>query len=626
MESLGQVSRIVRLGVLAMGIVAVASAAVLADGYYQTFGIYQEAKDVLPPLATAADELAQGRLPGEGALETASANIAAARRRMDDARITFRLAGLIPYFGRPVRAIQHGVAAGENEARAAVLMRDLVRDVLGPEPSGSEDPPLYRKGRVDLGLIARTVPRLRAAADHVRRADAEIRAIPSLPFLGFLDRLKADAIEASGQAVRMSEEALSGSKLIPSLLGGQGQRTYLLVLQDGSRLRPTGGVAVAYGFVRVGNGKLRPVEGGGGAMGGGDAPVAPVLPESMAWLLEDVPGLRSALGAPDVNLSPDLPVSAQAWSALAEAGTGRHTDGAVVLDTVALSYLLEGREIDVASHPRPVTGRNVSKVIGGSHSLGSPGRAALAGEVLEAAWNVLSNPDPLVPTLKQAGRALREKHLQIWSAAPADGPHLDALGWDGGLDLGPSDHLLVSQTNMLANGLDLYAHIEIEYDVTVLATGQLRSTCLIRLRNASPGRLPASVAGSGDGAGQNRALLALYVPGEATLNRAEPAEGPPANRDGGANVFLRTLAVPTGEAKEAVFEYTAPDGVRTTESGRVYRLTVQRQASVNPAVVTIRVTLPPGAEVRSAPGWTIEGNEAMLRVTLVRDLVTQIEF
>jgi hypothetical protein len=619
--------RVFKLSLVAAGILAAATVAVLVDAYYESYRIYQDAKGVLPPLASAADELAQGRVPAEEPIDEALEAAGRARRRMDDARFTFRLAGAVPYFGRPVRAIQHTVAAGEHEARAAGLMRDLASEVLGGEGEQKPRPQVFRNGRVDLELLDAAVPRLESVVSEVRTADREIRAIPSLPFMGHLDRLKSDALEASGQAVTMAEEALLGARVLPSLLGSGGSRTFLLVLQDGSRLRATGGTAVAWGLVEAADGRLAPVETGSlGTPTGMDSAGPVALPPSIRRYLEIVTALRWAADPVDLNLSPDFPASAEAWTSFAESVSGRSTDGAIALDTVALSYLLEGREVFVPSRGGPVSGQNVVRVIGESHELGSPGREVLAAEVLAAAWSIISDPDPLLPTLKQIGRALREKHLQIWSAMPPDQPHLDALGWDGSLDMGSGDHLQVAATNLLANGLDQYAHLEIEYEVTVLASGDIRSTCVITLRNEAPGRLPAAIAGEGRNAGSNRSLVALYVPGTARLDGADPADGPPAHAEAGGMVFLRTVRAPTGEEDSVRFEYTVPGAVSSTDEGRLYRLTLQSQPSVNPAEVTVRVTLPAGATVRTAPGWTLEGRVATLRLTLTRDLVRQIEF
>jgi hypothetical protein len=58
----------------------------------------------------------------------------------------------------------------------------------------------------------------------------------------------------------------------------------------------------------------------------------------------------------------------------------------------------------------------------------------------------------------------------------------------------------------------------------------------------------------------------------------------------------------------------------------VYRLTVQHQPMVNPAELTVNVTLPAGSVPKAAAGWTVNGNVATFTTTLTRDFVTSIVF
>jgi len=61
------------------------------------------------------------------------------------------------------------------------------------------------------------------------------------------------------------------------------------------------------------------------------------------------------------------------------------------------------------------------------------------------------------------------------------------------------------------------------------------------------------------------------------------------------------MAVP-GKPGVAVWKYTVPGVVQTSSAGHVYTLTIQHQPLVNPAAISVSVTLPIGSVVRSAPG------------------------
>jgi hypothetical protein len=629
-------ARILKLGLLAAIVVVLGGGVALADAYYQSFRVYHDVKGVMPRLASATDDLAQGKLPPGDELGAASRMADTARRRMDDARFTFRLSSVIPFFGRPVRAVQHGVAAAEQEARAATLMNDIVLEALGDSalPEGGDDstpqdPPLFRRERVNVRLMASLTGRLEAMVGHLRAADREIRAIPSLPFLGHLDRLKADALDGSAKAIRMGEEALAGARLLPSFLGGAGDRTYLLALQDGSRQRATGGTVVAYALVTADRGTLALLR--GGPIEAIDDPAGLpniALPPSLSWFLENVEGLPAQPRLGDINLSPDFPAAARAWSSLLEEATGRRVDGVIALDAVAVSYLLGEGAMRVPSFGDAITGENaVEAITNDSYNLPPLRRQAFVAAVLAGTWELISRADPLVPSVKRLGRGLREKHIQMWSTDPNEQLHMDRLGWDGGLDAGTGDFLYVTDNALLSTRVDYYSYLTIVYDVVVKADGAIQSSSRIGLSNESPEGLPPAIAGRrGPRYALNRALIGLYAPVRARLESSEPAEALPSHVEGRTRVFMAAISVRPDRARAVRFDYSVPGVIRSNDGRKVYRLTVQHQPLLNPAELTVNVRLPDDAVVLSAPGWTVNGNEATLKVVLTRDLVTEITF
>ena len=86
------------------------------------------------------------------------------------------------------------------------------------------------------------------------------------------------------------------------------------------------------------------------------------------------------------------------------------------------------------------------------------------------------------------------------------------------------------------------------------------------------------------------------------------------------------MSIPGGQTENVTFTYSVPNVVRMTPSGKVYRLIVQHQPMAHPVALTVTVTLPKGATVRSAPGWTVKGRVATFHASLTRDLVREIQF
>jgi hypothetical protein len=58
----------------------------------------------------------------------------------------------------------------------------------------------------------------------------------------------------------------------------------------------------------------------------------------------------------------------------------------------------------------------------------------------------------------------------------------------------------------------------------------------------------------------------------------------------------------------------------------VYRLTIQHQSMVNPAALTVHVTLPEGVTALPSEGWLVDGNEGTFTTLLTQDLTTELAF
>jgi len=624
-----------RLALIGGGFIVLIMGAVLADAYYQAYRVYKDLKEPLANVAAVRTALADGTVPPAKAAARISQAADRAQGEIDRVRFTFRLAGAVPFLGRPVQAVRSGVAAAREGGQAATLVVDILRDVLGdavPEAtvSGSSKAgrPVVHNGVVNLHLIQRIEPRVQLVTRHLRAADGYIRAIPSIPFVSPLDRLKAKALEQSAEAIRLAEGATLGIRLLPSFLGADRSRTYLLAMQNNAELKATGGALLAYGFLEVTDGKLKLA--GAGAVRDIDDPsgfTGVRLPSSLQWYIDRARAKYK--GRPRLaitNMSPDFPAVAQGWSNLIWKAKGQRIDGVIALDPIAISYILGERKIRVPAYPGTITAANVVKVIDNDqYRLPGPQRLRFAGELIRAAWPTLRNPQPLLPTIHQIGVALSEKHLQIWSADQDDQDLLGKLRWDGALKVNPGDYLFAVNNQIRGTKLDYFVHTRIAYDVAIGPSGQSHSTCEVRLTNRTPPGQPPIVLGR-KGSLLSKSAISLHVPRLATLQTQEPARGWPPHMEGDTLVFQRNIGSIPGLDGIARFVYSVPGVVRSTAAGKVYQLTVQHQPLVNPAELTIMVTLPQGTSVRSAPGWHVEGNVATFQAVLTRDVVLQIAF
>jgi len=628
-----------KLGLAIAAFLVLGLGAVLADAYLQAYRAYGDMRGVIPSLTQARQYLARGELPPAGRLDRASGLVSTAQRSLDNARVTLRITGAIPFFNRPVVAVRKGVAAAREEATAAAQLRDIVQRALGDAAvpgsarfGRASGTPIFTDGVANVKLIDELTPLLESALAHLEQADADVRAIPQVPFAHRLDQLKAQAGTESSQAIALTKDVLSGARLLPSLLGANGTRTYFLAMQNSADQRATGGDVLAYAFVTISKGRLSLQEGGPirfiDNRHGGFPSVK--LPAALQWFVDSNIHPRQIPRIANINLSPDFPMVAGAWADLVEKATGRKVDGVIAMDPVAISYLMgPKRVIDVPTYPRPITASSVIDVVeNDQYRLANWQQQLFPAQLIQQAWELFRNPSPLVHAVRGMGQALRERHLQLWSIHPDEQAEIARLGWDGALRTGPGDFLAFTDNKLLANKVDFYSHISLDYHVTVLASGDISSTCDITFKNETPPGEPYAITfGTRNGAyALNQALLGLYVPQVAELTSSNPPGVLPDHLEGGAKVFLRTVGIAGGKTAKLRFAYSVPGAIISSARGKVYRLRVPHQPMVNPVELTVTVTLPAGSTVRAAPGWTVNGNVLSFQASLTEDLVREIQF
>jgi hypothetical protein len=193
---------------------------VLVDAYYQSNRIYGQLEVAMPSLRQASESLARGRLPAGDPFGKADRAVRRAVATVNHARFTFKLAGAIPLFGRPVQAIRHGVTAAGEVTGAALVTQRAVSDLLGeaartPGSVRASDTPLYRGGAVDVQLLESLGRRLDAVVAHLRAAGREIAEIRSIPLLPKVNEVRRQTSRDTSRAIQVAERMRAGPSSVP---------------------------------------------------------------------------------------------------------------------------------------------------------------------------------------------------------------------------------------------------------------------------------------------------------------------------------------------------------------------------------------------------------------------------
>jgi hypothetical protein len=322
----------------------------------------------------------------------------------------WRVAAHTPYVGDNLTAV-HGIAAAVDDLARRALPGLLGLDLAALLPTA---------GRVDLAALQAAAPALTTANAAVQ----EIRArFDTVPTAGLWPQVGTAVAQLRGEIERLSNltaTARRAAVLLPSLLGAQGPRTYLLVSQNPAELRATGGMLGAYTVIRADRGVVE-IVGQGSAANQLQFFPEPVLPlnDQMRALYTDLPGIFPA----DVNLTPHFPTAAALYGEMYRRRTGNTVDGVLATDPVVLSYLLQATgPVTVPGYPILAADTAVRTLLSDAYQhMDLPAHYEYFAASAKAVFNALSQRSINPRLLRQAlDRAVTERRILFWSAHPKE--------------------------------------------------------------------------------------------------------------------------------------------------------------------------------------------------------------
>lgn len=238
---------------------------------------------------------------------------------------------LLPVVGDDAEAVSMASAVLESLARDGLqplVARADVLDVAALAPSD---------GQISLQTIVQMGEPLDASAGAFADARRRLDSLDASRYVGpVADAVDQLSSQVSGAARGMAA-ATEATRILPTMLGSEQPRTWLLIFPNPAELRSTGGLPAAAAIVRAENGKVEMGE----QFSSADFPelAEPVLPLSD----EEVSLYDDILGTYFVNASmtPSFDRTAALMSAHLSERRAIDVDGVMSIDPVALSYLLK---------------------------------------------------------------------------------------------------------------------------------------------------------------------------------------------------------------------------------------------------------------------------------------------
>jgi len=362
--------------------------------------------------------------------------------------------------------------------------------------------------------------------------------------------------------------------LLPTMLGGEGPRNYVLAMQNNAELRSSGGIIGSIALLHAENGRITLQK---QASTRDFPPLDKALPlsDSTIALFEDRPGRYLQ----NITSIPDFAEAGETVAARWEGRFGGTVDGVIAVDAVVARHLMKVTG-DLSFGPFTATSDTVTDILLSEIYAAVPDPAVQDQIFAKAAAALFSSaltggdPKALIGAMADAAG---EGRIRIWSAHEDEEALLASSALGGTI---PRDSADATYVGVLINDgtggkMDYYTRASI---TTAVGTCQGSPTTQVRVtwKNTAPADAATSLPGyvTGDGvygvpAGTVRTLIAIYGPEGATpshIDRDGAEEGVQTAMLGDRSVVQHEVSLAPGESTTITLEFAGSGaGERLTE-------------------------------------------------------------
>lgn len=479
----------------------------------EVFGATNLAISELRQAQSTAGELAF--LPAAEQFERAGQGFQAASAVMrNQAPAVAKIAAVIPGANSKLQAAAVMLNLGHDLAQAATSVSQGVSVFSDPQHFLHEQPLSYKLEYFFVRL-QEAQPLVSASANAIKSLDIE-----SLPAEA-VDQVRV--FQQSMPALASELERLDRVRdPLLTFLGHQSTQRYLIMFQNNTELRATGGFMGSFALVDMDRGEIKRIEIPGGGpydMQGGlldyyQAPRALQL-VNPRWEFQDT------------NWFLDWPTSAAAIAKFYERAGGPSVDGVIAVDTHVMEEILRlvgpvelpqyGAEI-TADNFRDILQQQVEVDYDRTENKPKKIIGDLAPELLKRVKEL-----PVERSLELAavlGGLLDQRSIQIFHHDEDVSQVFASMGWDGRVADAAGDYVSVVHTNIAGGKTDGVIRDDYDLRVHIAENGEVTNTLTVRREHT--GKKGATFSGV-----RNVDYLRVYVPKGSVLVSASGFERPP---------------------------------------------------------------------------------------------------
>ena len=475
------------------------------------------------------------------------------------------MASHIPYIGVDVTAVRTAVTAMENICVQAMPgLQDALRAVNGIQ---------VENGTIDIGGLSDAADGLAKADTAMTSAMRQLNGIQT----PHLDKL-ADAVEQVQDRLEpmqdMVHNAAVFASVTPAMLDSDGDapRTYLILSQTNSELRPGGGLPGSWGTMTIANGTVS-IQEFAPPPAKFTTPVVTLTAEERALFTD-----KLARVPQDVNFTPDFPRTGEIAQAMWQQSTRQTVDGVIAIDPVFLQRILAVSGPVTVSNGVTLDGTNTAQYLLNQVYIDVPEAEQndYFGDVAATVFtHIMQHANDPKGFLNAVGSSITDGHLKPWSAHQEEQNQLLTTPIAGAMKTTastPEVGVYLSDISQAKMDWYLRREVSVEYDQVGISGGD-QYTVRIKLTNMMTAEEAASLPRYIVGpflddltAGQVRTGAFVYAPAGGRLVDWTMSDG--SGFDGitvhnGLTVGTKTITLGPGESYEIVCHVQSAPGVRT---------------------------------------------------------------
>jgi Protein of unknown function (DUF4012) len=547
-------------------------------------------------LGTSPAQWSTGRVAdAESRRSQAQALLQPARSRIKGDPV-LRLAAELPFVGDQVRALLDLTDAADTSSAVLRDYLEMARKYAALRgQQGPSGPKLIRLLRDWLPPLSDADARLHVQLARLRRDQSGWLLPPMRDRVG-------KAVDVLSPATDQTAAAAAAARLVPTAIGAEGSKQYLLVFANPAEIRPAGGYAGAVGSVTVLDGAIQRLD---------------IRPEdAYTPLLRQVfvaPGplprffnyKKVPFGIGEAGWDPNFPNSARLAESMFKSATGSDVDGTLSIDPYAISAMLS------VTGPVHVPGYGtfdatsffpeIDFLVNVKRGPGSGKQAlpVIAKAILERVLTLTVSDWPRLAKVfqQQAGG----RHIQMYFHQADLASATRRAKYDGSVLTAGDDYAMVVDANVGVTKSDYYMTKAMDIKAEVPASGLSRHEITLRYT------LPMPVddidrALNTEDQGAYADYVRVYLPELASGVSVRYAQDDGPGFGGydrtelvnGKQVVSAFFRLPRGHQATLQIDYFVPLDARN----RTFDLFIQKQAGIPDRPTTLELSFPGGRTTR----------------------------